>query len=55
MNLPFTPEQFFVVFARYKESVWPMQVVMNAAALVCIGLLFHSGAILIAFALVPSS
>jgi len=44
MNLPFTPEQFFLVFARYNESVWPMQVVLIALALVCIGLLFFSRA-----------
>ena len=43
MNLPFTPEQFFSVFARYNEAVWPMQVVLNAAALVCIGLLLRPG------------
>jgi hypothetical protein len=44
MNLPFTPEQFFLVFARYNESVWPMQLVLNALALACIGLLFSSRA-----------
>jgi len=43
MNLPFTPEQFFAVFARYNEAIWPMQVVLNAAALVCIVLLFRPG------------
>lgn len=40
MNLPFTPEEFFRVFARYNESVWPMQIALNAAAVVCIALLF---------------
>lgn len=43
MNLPFTPEQFFLVFARYNEGIWPMQIVLNGAALVCIGLLFPPG------------
>lgn len=43
MNLPFTPEQFFAVFARYNEAVWPMQAVLNAIALACIGLLFRPG------------
>lgn len=44
MNLPFTPEQFVSVFARYNERVWPMQFGLNVMALVCIGLLFHRGA-----------
>lgn len=43
MNLPFTPEQFFAVFARYNEAVWPMQMVLNAAALACVALLFRAG------------
>ena len=43
MNLPFTPEQFFTVFARYNEAVWPMQIVLNVAALVCVGLLLRPG------------
>ena len=41
MNLPFTPEQFFAVFARYNEAVWPMQILLNAAALLCVGSLFR--------------
>ena len=40
MDLPFTVEQFFSVFARYNEAVWPMQIVLNAAALACVALLF---------------
>ena len=44
MNLPFTPEQFFQVFALYNRGVWPMQFVLNAFALACIALLFHSSA-----------
>lgn len=41
MNLPFTPEQFFAVFARYNEAVWPMQILLSAVALLCVGLLFR--------------
>lgn len=41
MNPPFTPEQFLAVFARYNEAVWPMQILLNAAALLCVGLLFR--------------
>jgi hypothetical protein len=38
MNLPFTVEQFLGVFAAYNEAVWPMQAVLNALALVAVGL-----------------
>src|SRR5688572_31318926 len=31
-SLPFTAEQFFAVFARYNESVWPWQFVLALAA-----------------------
>ena len=34
MNLPFTAEQFFDVFRRYNESVWPAQLALNAIALI---------------------
>ena len=43
MSLPFTPEQFFAAFGRYNEAVWPMQIVLNGAALLCVGLLFRPG------------
>jgi drug/metabolite transporter superfamily protein YnfA len=33
MNLPFTVEQFFEVFAQYNLAVWPMQVVIYALAI----------------------
>jgi hypothetical protein len=39
-SLPFASEQFFEVFVRYNDAVWPMQLVLNGAALICIGLLF---------------
>jgi hypothetical protein len=32
MNLPFTPEQFFNVFAQYNLAVWPMQIVIYLLA-----------------------
>jgi len=32
--LPFTPEQFFAVFADYNAAVWPMQAVAYAIGLV---------------------
>jgi hypothetical protein len=41
MKLPFSLDQFFEVFAQYNEGVWPMQVVLNALALVVIALLFR--------------
>ena len=34
MNLPFTPQQFFGVFGRYNEAVWPLQVAFVAIAVV---------------------
>ena len=33
MRMPFTAGQFFDVFSRYNEAVWPMQVVLVTAAL----------------------
>lgn len=36
MPLPFTPAQFFGVFAAYNQAVWPMQVLLLAAAGVAI-------------------
>jgi hypothetical protein len=32
MKIPFTPEQFFGIFAQYNLSVWPMQVLLDLAA-----------------------
>jgi hypothetical protein len=34
MHLPFTAAQFFDVFRRYNESVWPAQIALNAVAAV---------------------
>ena len=33
MNLPFTTEEFLVVFEQYNQSVWPFQVILNLLAL----------------------
>jgi hypothetical protein len=33
MNLPFTPEQFFNVFAQYNLAVWPIQIVIYLLAI----------------------
>jgi len=41
MKIPFTTEQFFAVFAQYNLAVWPMQVVLNLAALGAVVLLLR--------------
>ncbi len=41
MRIPFTAEQFFGVFARYNEAVWPMQVVLTVLAVAVVALLFR--------------
>lgn len=33
MNIPFTAEQFFNVFAQYNNTIWPMQFVLNLLGL----------------------
>jgi hypothetical protein len=43
VSLPFTSEDFFEVFARYNEAVWPAPVALNAVALVCVFLVFRVG------------
>jgi len=43
MNIPFTTEQFFEVFARYNDSVWPMQVILYLLALAAVALLVRPG------------
>lgn len=42
MDLPFTLEQFFDVFARYNTAVWPVQVLLNLLALAAIVLVFRA-------------
>lgn len=38
MNIPFTVEQFFNVFAQYNTAIWPMQIVLNLLALAAVTL-----------------
>jgi hypothetical protein len=38
MRLPFTPEQFFTVFGRYNEAVWPAQWVLAGLGLLALAL-----------------
>jgi hypothetical protein len=40
VNLPFTPEEFFGVFARYNQAVWPMQAVLIGIAVACVAFLY---------------
>jgi hypothetical protein len=42
MDLPFTFEQFLGVFITYNTSVWPVQIALNALALVGVYLCFRS-------------
>ena len=46
MNLPFSPEQFFDVFERYNNAVWPAQIILN---------LLGVSAILLAVKRIPAS
>ncbi len=41
INLPFTPEQFFEVFAVYNTAVWPMQAFLYVAAFAAFLLVFR--------------
>ena len=36
MGVPFTADQFFEVFARYNEQVWPAQILLNLLALAAV-------------------
>ncbi|HPX49522.1 MAG TPA: DUF6064 family protein [Deltaproteobacteria bacterium] len=40
MNIPFGIVQFFDVFARYNENVWPMQVILIVLALAAVASLY---------------
>jgi hypothetical protein len=42
MNLPFTVEQFFEVFAAYNMAVWPAQFVLGILAVALLVIPFHS-------------
>jgi hypothetical protein len=41
MKIPFTVEQFFEVFARYNEGVWPTQIILSGLALAAIVLVLR--------------
>lgn len=40
MTMPFSIEDFFGVFARYNDAIWPVQLVAYAAGIAAIALLF---------------
>jgi len=42
LRLPFDVADFFAVFARYNEAVWPAQIVLSALALGAVGLALRS-------------
>lgn len=42
MRIPFTAAQFFDVFRAYNEAVWPMQLLLLAAALAAVALAFSA-------------
>ena len=44
MHLPFTADQFFDVFRRYNEAVWPAQIALNGVALLAAGAAYHANA-----------
>jgi hypothetical protein len=48
--LPFTAQEFFEVFRRYNEAIWPLQVVLNALAIGALALVLrprrHSGRVI---------
>lgn len=41
--MPFTVEQFFAVFSRYNEAVWPAQAIAVIDAVIAIGAALHGG------------
>lgn len=43
MALPFTAGEFFAVFGRYNETVWPLQAVLAALAVVALLGVFRGG------------
>jgi hypothetical protein len=43
VSLPFSTGQFFQVFVRYNEAVWPAQFALNAFALACVVLALRDG------------
>jgi hypothetical protein len=43
MDLPFTQDEFFVVFSQYNASVWPLALLFYVFGAVCVALLFRPG------------
>lgn len=43
MSLPFTRTEFFEVFVRYNEAVWPLQLALYALGLAALALAFSRG------------
>jgi hypothetical protein len=43
MSLPFTPEQFFDVFRRYNDAVWPLQLLLSASGVAALQLCLVPG------------
>jgi len=41
MNIPFTPEQFFEIFAKYNSAIFPVQILILLMGVACV-LLIHS-------------
>jgi len=41
MNIPFTPEQFFEIFAKYNSAIFPVQILILLMGVACL-LLIHS-------------
>lgn len=41
MTLPFTTAQFFAVFGAYNSAIWPLPIIVYAAALPAVALLFR--------------
>jgi hypothetical protein len=44
MQLPFTLEQFLLVFSSYNTAIWPMQIVLDLLGLAAIALCFRTAA-----------
>ncbi len=50
MKLPFSTEQFLNIFGTYNQSVWPLQILFNLFAILCVYYVYrnskHSGKII---------
>lgn len=45
MNIPFSTEEFLNVFRVYNESIWPLQILFNLAAIILIIFLFKRNSV----------